>query len=211
MPRKAAGNVTAEKLSWSAPVSVEKTFQDERYAKRPTADGRTDRVATDRPNTQNRESADVIRMQERRNLLRDVNTKLPQPPEMPGFHMCWLTTTNQSDPLEHRFRRGYSLVKQSELPGFKMDTQQSGQVDEYIRVNEMVLAKIERDLWLDDMKTLHHDMPLEQLDGLRNSVSIRDDGRGNKVGYTGGEFSRGLADGYAGLGRSRPASFVGVG
>lgn len=188
-------------------------YKDERIAKRTsTAEDRADRSVSDRPMTENREASDPIRLDERLAILRDVNTKLPQPPDMPGYHLCWLTTTNQSDPLEHRFRLGYELVKQNELPGFKMSTQQSGQVtDEFIRVNEMVLAKIDRETWLAYMKHLHHDLPMEQAENLRTSVSIQKDGRGRDVAYTGGEFRNGVSDGYSSINRNLRPSFVGVG
>lgn len=189
------------------------SHQDERIAKRASgSEARADRLASDRAATENRETNDATRLEEKLAILRDVNTKLPSPPEIPGYHLCWLTTTNQSDPLEHRFRLGYELVKPSELPGFALPTQQSGEVaSDRIVINEMVLAKIEKNQWLAYMKHLHHDLPLEQANNLKNSVQIQEDGRGRKVAYTGGEFSRGVSDGFAHLGKSPPPSFVGVG
>lgn len=186
--------------------------QDERIAKRAAAsDSRADRAVSDRTITENREATDTLRNEELFAMLRDVNTKLPSPPSIPGYHMCWLTTTNQSDPIEHRLRIGYKLVKQSELPGFSLPTQQSSQVsDEHIRVNEMVLAKIEMERFDLIMKHLHHDLPLEQIQTLKNSIHIEKDGKGRDVGYTGGEFKRGISDGYDVLGRARAPSFAGV-
>lgn len=186
--------------------------QDERIAKRAAAsDSRADREVSDRPVTENRESTDTLRNEELFAMVRDVNTKLPSPPSIPGYHMCWLTTTNQSDPIEHRMRIGYQLVKQSELPGFSLPTQQSGQVsDDHIRVNEMILAKISMDRFNTIMKYLHHDLPLEQVQTLKNSIRIQKDGRGNDVAYTGDGFQSGISDGFASLGRARAPSFEGV-
>jgi hypothetical protein len=189
------------------------SHQDERIARRASSsEARADRLASDRAATENRETNDATRLEEKLAILRDVNTKLPTPPEIPGYHLCWLTTTNQSDPLEHRFRLGYELVKPSELPGFALPTQQSGEAtSDRIAINEMVLAKIEQKQWLAYMKHLHHDLPIEQANNLKNSVQIQEDGRGRKVAYTGGEFSRGVSDGFASIGKAPPPSFVGVG
>ena len=179
--------------------------QDERLANRSNSGERSSRFASDRAITENREVTDADRMAEKLAILRDVNTKLPTPPEIPGYHLCWLTTNNQSDPLEHRFRLGYELVKPEELPGFVMTTQQGGQAvaSDRIAVNEMVLSKISRELWEAYMKHLHHDAPNEQISLLKDSVRIQHDGRGKEIAYTGGEFKNGVADGYSQIGAGR--------
>lgn len=185
--------------------------QDERIAKRATAsNSRSERA--DRNLTEDREVSDQLRRDERNAMLRDVNTLLPVPPELPGYHLCWLTTTNNKDPLEQRFRLGYELVKPGELPGFLLNTQKAGEAtSDRIMVNEMVLAKIDRKLWESDMRHLHHDLPLEQVQALKNKVRIGEDGRGQKIGYTGGEFRGGVSDGYESLGKAPAPSFTGVG
>lgn len=187
--------------------------QDERISKRPTASSeRGSRLSSERAITEDREIGDTERLVEKLAILRDVNTKLPSPPEIPGYHLCWLTTTNQSDPLEHRFRLGYTLVKPEELPGFSMQSQQgaSAVAGDRITVNEMVLAKIEKDTFIHYMKHLHHDLPLEQVESLNESVSITKDGRGRDIAYTGGEFRNSKTEGYSAPRTARPASFTGV-
>lgn len=186
--------------------------QDERIAKRSDANERGSRLSAERVVTEDRETSDASRLAEKLAILRDVNTKLPTPPAIPGYHLCWLTTTNQSDPLEHRFRLGYELVKPEELPGFNMQTQQAGQLaTDRIAVNEMVLAKIGVETWNHYMKHLHHDLPIEQLDALKQSVQISKDGRGRDVAYTGNEFSNGTTDGFSQMrGAPRAPSFAGV-
>ncbi len=185
---------------------------DERLAKRAdNGSARIDRLSLDRPIAQDRENSESVRKAERRKLLRDTNTLLPDPPELPGYHLCWLTTTNQKDPLEFRFRRGYELVKRAELPGFCLNSQKSGEVtDDRIMVNEMVLAKIPMDLWKQDMIEIHHEIPKEQMDNLRNSVRIGQDGKGRQVAYSGGEFRDGVSDGYQSI-RATPANLNLVG
>lgn len=187
--------------------------QDERIAKRSDVNQeRGSRLSAERAVTENREISDADRLVEKLAILRDVNTKLPAPPDIPGYHLCWLTTTNQSDPLEHRFRLGYVLVKPEELPNFVMSTQQAGQAgSDRITVNEMVLAKIEVSTWESYMKHLHHDLPLEQAAALKDSLQVFKDGRGNDVAYTGGDFKNGMSDGLSQVGRGiRKANFAGV-
>ena len=187
--------------------------QDERIAKRPTASSeRGSRLSSERAITEDREMTDADRLAEKLLVLRDVNTKLPSPPDIHGYHLCWLTTTNQSDPLEHRFRLGYQLVKPEELPGFAMPSQQAGQSvsTDRISVNEMVLAKIDIPTWTAYMKHLHHDLPLEQVEALNDSVQITKDGRGRDIAYTGGEFKNSKTEGYSAPRTARPASFEGV-
>lgn len=184
---------------------------DERIAKRASvSDARADRLSTDRSVTENRENTDAVRSADRHAMLRDTNTLLPVPPDMPGYHLVWLTTTNTKDTLEQRQRLGYTLVKPSELPDFSLHSQKSSTVTEdRIQINEMVLAKIPHDLWIQDMTYLHHTQPKEALDNLKNSVRIGQDGRGRDVAYTGGEFRGGIADGYAQTNLRAP-SFQGI-
>ena len=189
---------------------------DERIAKRASVGGaREDRASSDRGITENRETTDSVRLAERLSILRDVETKLPRIPEIPGYHTCWLTTTNSSDTLEHRFRLGYELIHPSELPGFLLPTQQSGGASsDRIMVNEMVAAKLSKDLAEAYIKHLHHDLPSEQLRNLRESAQITRDGRGNEIGYTGadrdGDFRNGVSDGFRTLTKSTRPSFDGV-
>ena len=196
---------------------VNLNISDERIAKRASnGEARADRLSSERNVTENRETSDNIRLEERLAVLRDVNTKLPQAPEIPGYHTCWLTTTNQSDSLEYRMRLGYELVKPEELPGFSAPvSQQSGQVStDRIMVNEMVLGKLPIELARAYMHEVHHRLPNEQLDGLKNSVQITRDGRGREVGYSGrdrdGDFNNGITDGFRSLSKTNKPSFEGV-
>lgn len=188
--------------------------QDERIAKRaPASDDRAERAASDRHVTENRESTDPLRNEELFAMLLNVNNKLPQLPNIAGYHTCWLTTTNLSDPIHQRLRIGYQLIRKEEIPSYSMPTQQAGQTDEYsgyIRVNEMVASKIELDRFNVIMKHLHHDLPLQQVEALKSKVHIQRDGKGREVGYTGDGFSNGVSDGFSTLGRALAPSFSGV-
>ncbi len=119
--------------------------QDGRIAKRAgNGSARTDRLFQDRSNTQDRENTDSVRRAERRAMLTDVNTLLPQPPSIPGFHCFWATTTNNKDTVENRMRQGYSFVTRAELPDFCLSSsQKSGEsTEDRIMVNEMVLSRL---------------------------------------------------------------------
>lgn len=185
---------------------------DERIAKR--ADNgvaRRGRPSIDRNITQNRENSDPIRRAERRAMLSDVNTLLPHPPKMPGYHLFWATTTNTKDSVETRQRLGYAFVTRDELPDFALNTQKSGEAtDDRIMINEMVLMKINEQDWEDDMLYKHHDLPNESIDNLKSGINVMKDGRGQNVAYTGGDFSNGISDGFASLGRYREPTLEGV-
>ena len=189
---------------------------DERIAKRAGAgDVRIERLASERNKTENRENTDAVRREERLAILRDVNVKLPKIPEIPGYHTCWLTTTNQSDSLEWRMRVGYELIKPDELPGFCTASQQSGQTStDRIMINEMVAAKISNEMAEEAMQMFHNDMPNEQIRNLTESVKIMRDGRGREVAYSGtdrdGSFKDGVADGFRTLSKNVRPSFAGV-
>jgi hypothetical protein len=59
--------------------------------------------------------------QERRKMWSEEWTQsaLPKLPEMDGWHLCWLSTTNSYDSIDKRIRLGYVPVKSEELPGFE--------------------------------------------------------------------------------------------
>ncbi len=185
---------------------------DERIAKR--ADNgvaRRGRPPADRPVTQNRENSDSLRRAERRAMLSDVNTLLPNPPKMPGYHLFWATTTNQKDSVEQRQRLGYEFVTRAELPDFHLSSQKSGELTEdRIMVNEMVLMKIDEQDFIDDMLYKHHDLPKEAIDNLKNSVRMERDGKGRNIAFTGGEFQGGMADGFRNLQSNSTPSLEGV-
>src|SRR5579859_2617087 len=143
--------------------------QDERIAKRAdNGSARVDRLSLDRSTTEDREKTDKVRISERQAMLRATDTLLPTPPDMPGYHLIWLTTANNKDTVENRQRFGYELVKRAELPNFALNSQKSGEItDDRIMINEMVLAKIREDLWKEDMTYLHHTQPNEQIRNLR--------------------------------------------
>lgn len=180
--------------------------QDERIAKRAdNGSARANRLTLDRPQTENRDNTDSVRRAERRAMLNDVNTLLPAPPPILGFHTFWATTTNNKDSVENRQRMGYSFVTRAELPDFLLNSQKSAEATEdRIMINEMVLMKIRQEDWEEDMMYKHYELPSESIKNLKESVRIGQDGRGRQVAYSGGEFSNGVADGYGATRLGRP-------
>lgn len=111
--------------------------------------------------------------------LQDV---LPTPPKKDGWHYCWLSTTNSTDPIYRRMQRGYMPVRASEIPGFQQYTVSSGQFEGCVACNEMLLFKIEEDLYQEIMKIFHYEKPLQEEEILRANLPTDDeDNSGRKL------------------------------
>lgn len=139
---------------------------------------------------------------ERRRILRQewVQEILPTPPEMPGFHLCWISTTNSTDPIHKRVQLGYTPVKASEIPGFEQYKVGDGQFEGCVACNEMLLFKIPMEVYQDLMTIYHHDMPLEQEQAIRDRVQGANevDSNGRQLTSVEGDFNQ--------LGRSRDSN-----
>lgn len=110
--------------------------------------------------------------EERSRFLRDefVNSALPSLPVLPGYHLCWLSTTNQYDSIMRRMRLGYTPVQFKEMPQYESLSLKTGEFSGCIAVNEMVLFKIPEDVYHALMKAFHHDMPEQEAEKLRDMV-----------------------------------------
>ena len=119
-----------------------------------------------------------------------TQSALPKTPEIPGWHLCWLSTTNSYDSIDKRMRLGYVPVKADELTGFDTYRVKSGENIGFIACNEMVLYKIPMDLYQDVMLQMHHEKPLEEADKIRvqaeNLQGMRDSS-GKSLGQVEGE------------------------
>lgn len=138
--------------------------------------------------------ATALSVQERRRMLRDslAQTVLPTPPKIPGFHLCWLSTTNSTDPIYKRVQLGYELVRQSEVAGFEQFKVTGGEFDGCVACNEMVLSKLPDALYQDLMTIFHHDMPLEQEQAIKERVlgQQNEDSTGRPLSTVEGDFNR---------------------
>jgi len=139
---------------------------DERL-KRSDDDGRDNRNAADAERTD--KDGTAFSASERRSNFRDewAQNALPQPPDIPGYHLCWLSTTNSYDPIHKRMRMGYEPVKAEEVPGFETYKMRSGEFEGFVACNEMLLFKVPSDLYQEMMSYFHHEKPLEDEEMIR--------------------------------------------
>jgi hypothetical protein len=107
--------------------------------------------------------------QEKRRMFRDefLQQSLPTAPEIPGFHSCWLSTTNQYDPIHRRMQIGYVPVKAEEVPGFEHYKVKSGEMEGFISVNEMVLYKLPEEIYQEYMAEVHHHAPMDEQEKIK--------------------------------------------
>lgn len=128
---------------------------------------------------------------ERRRLFRDEWTQqaLPEPPKLPGFHLCWLSTTNRWDPIERRVRLGYEPVKVEEVKGFEHLKVHSGEWVGCVAINEMILFKLPEEVYQDAMREFHHNQPQEEEQRIVDSINQaqEEDRGGNKLLHVEGE------------------------
>jgi hypothetical protein len=110
-----------------------------------------------------------ISTQERRKMWDEEWTQsaLPKLPDMPGWHPCWLSTTNSYDSIDKRMRLGYVPVKSDEIPGYEEYRVKSGEHAGFISCNEMLLFKLPMDIYQDLMLYHHHDKAREEADKVR--------------------------------------------
>ena len=174
-------------------MATQDKFGDDRLKKSSGADPRVTRDSADVDRVHNDGTA--LSAEQRRRMLRQefVQTILPPVPDMPGFHVCWLSTTNSTDPLHKRIQIGYQPVKASEIPGFEQQYRLSdgGQYDGCVACNEMLLFKVPNEIYQDLMMIYHHDIPLEQEQGIRDRVlGMNDvDSDGRRLGEVEGDFN----------------------
>ncbi len=130
---------------------------------------------------------------ERIDAFRDKwqNSALPDLPKdaIPGFHLCWLSTTNQYDSIDKRLALGYEPVKASELgKGFEsLGKMSSGKFEGCVSCNEMVLFKLPEEIYQEVMRMLHLEDPLEHQRNITASVrSNSQEGKGGRSILEGG-------------------------
>ena len=140
---------------------------DSRLKKSLSAGGRENRVSHDKSREAPEEK--FVSSNERRKMWTDEWTQsaLPKTPELKGWHLCWLSTTNSYDSIDKRIRLGYVPVKSEELPHFENYRVKSGEHSGYIACNEMLLYKIPMDVYQEIMTHFHHDAPLEEANKIR--------------------------------------------
>lgn len=136
--------------------------REERYAH--------DREADDREMSEDREMAEAERLEFfKASLMQEL---LPSLPKIPGYHVCWITTTHKTDTVAFRLRLGYSLIHAAELPGFDGVFLKAGDYAGVVSCNEMLAAKIPLSLFNKYMAHVHHTLPNEQADKIRVNIEL---------------------------------------
>jgi hypothetical protein len=163
---------------------------DSRLKKTLNAGGRESRSSQDLSRAAPEEA--FISKQERRKMWSDEWTQsaLPKVPEIPGWHLCWLSTTNGYDSIDKRMRLGYVPVKADELPGFDNYRVKAGEDVGFIACNEMRLYKLPMDVYQEVMTQMHHEAPMEEADKVQIQIEQLQgnrDSSGKSLGSVEGE------------------------
>lgn len=135
---------------------------------RPEDRNAQDRRAQDRAVTEDRDLTEADRLQMFRERL--FNDALPDLPHLPGYHVCWLTTNNNRDPVHKRLQLGYELIRADEIPGMEYSSLKTGEYAGCVGMNEMVAAKIPSTLYQAFMQEVHHRQPLEEEEKIRQAI-----------------------------------------
>jgi hypothetical protein len=171
---------------------------DERL-KKDAGDSRTHRVLQDRAVTESRELSEDERVAMFRQQF--FQSSLPDLPAIPGWHMCWLTTTNPRDSIQMRIRLGYEPVKADDVPGWEYATLKTGDWQGFIGVNEMLAFKLPLSLYEKYMREAHHDAPLREEEKLTDTAEfLEQQAKSSKSRIT-------VGDGNLALGEDREAMF----
>lgn len=129
---------------------------------------RSSRRLRERAVTANRELTDAERLESYRRSM--FQHKLPDLPILDGYHVCWLSKSNQSTSVHAYLQMGYELVKAEEIPGFEYAAQIAGDYPGCIMINEMIAAKIRLELYNAYMTESHHTQPLEQASAIHRGL-----------------------------------------
>lgn len=185
----------------SGPKIVARSARQTRSAGR----GRSSHRSGDRTVANSRTLTDQQRLDEFRKTF--YHSVLPDLPPIPGFHVCWLTTTNPRDPIVARLRLGYEPVTTHDVPGWEYASLKTGEYSGCIGVNEMVAFKLPEHLYEAYMYEAHHAQPLDQEQRLSAVHEIKEmAARNAKRGDRGIQVDE--ERGQAELGRDRePPSF----
>jgi hypothetical protein len=131
---------------------------------RKDAASREDRAMKDRAITQRRQLTD----EERVELLKRANfqSSLPNLPKIPGYHVCWVSTTHPNDTPQGREQLGYTYITRDEVPEFTYVDSKSTEFPGCISWREMVAMKVPLHLYQAFMEEMHHNEPARQEESI---------------------------------------------
>jgi hypothetical protein len=162
---------------------------DSRLKKSLNTGGRESRASLD----SSREAPEemFVSADERRKMWKEewVQSALPPAPDLPGWHVCWLSTTNSYDSIDKRLRLGYTPVMADEVKGYENWRVKAGEHSGYVACNEMLLFKIPMETYQDIMAHFHHEAPLEEANKIKMQAEsqVGRDSRGRSLGQVEGE------------------------
>lgn len=191
-------------MSNNKPQNQRPASQDERLVRQTgeaPAESRASRESAD--DARENEDGTALTMAERKQLLRREweADLLPEVKDSKGYwHYCWLSTTNNTDPIYRRLKVGYELVKFATVSLLGVQNQiTSGEFAGCVSINEMILARIPNELYQEMMKINHHERPMGEEELLKaNALRDDEDSEGNSLGQL-------IGDGIKKLGTSRRA------
>ena len=144
-----------------------------------------ERIAAEDPdNKTKRERAEAFRDKWQNSALPDLPGGI-----IPGFHLCWLSTTNNYDSIDKRVALGYEPVKASELgKGFEgLGKMSSGKFEGCVSCNEMVLFKLPEEIYQEVMRMMHLEDPLDHQRNITAAVrNTAQEGKGGRSVLEGG-------------------------
>lgn len=144
--------------------------RDTRLSNRGVSEHRVGREERDRAITEDRRVMDSDRLEEFRRSF--VAEKLPRLPEIEGYHTCWLTTTNNADPIFRRLKWGYELLRAADHPGWESTAIKTGEYAGCISEGEMLAAKVPLEIYEMMMTEVHYTQPLAEEGKLRSTLDI---------------------------------------
>ena len=144
-----------------------------------------ERIAAEDPsNKSKRERAEAFRDKWQNSALPDLPAGI-----IPGFHLCWLSTTNNYDSIDKRVALGYEPVKASDLgKGFEgLGKMSSGKFEGCVSCNEMVLFKLPEEIYQEVMRMMHLEDPLDHQRNITANVrNTAQEGKGGRSILEGG-------------------------
>jgi hypothetical protein len=138
--------------------------------KRAPDPGRESRESQDRVATENRQITDDERLDMYRQSF--SQEALPDLPKIPGYHVCWCTTTNPRDSIHRRLRLGYEPIKPDDIPGWENVSLKTGEYAGCIGVNEMIAMKLPLPLYERYMLESHHNLPRQEEERLADAAQL---------------------------------------
>ena len=139
---------------------------------------------------------------ERQRLIRNEfqQEALPNAPQIPGYHTCWLSMTSSYDPIHKRMRMGYTPVRSEDVPGLESFRMKSGEYEGVVTCNEMALFKIPNEIYLEIMTAFHHDAPMSEEESIKQNLKQgHEDSEGKELEHV---------EGYDDLAVHRSAQFA---